>query len=118
MKFDFRKPAHLVALILMLITFFVVFIYPALVFAGFFESTAEIPPLDENMRLILEILFFILQLLFILVLLVIIPFTWYKLVDGYTLKEIFSKIRMTSQGVDMAFLWGIITFMLTYFIFF
>ena len=120
MDFDIKKPAHLLALFLMIITFIIMFVYPILTFAGFFPSTSdvEIPEIYEQYRTVFEIITIIMQLALIVFILIIIPFIWYFLVNNIRLKEIYSRIKLTSENVDIAFLWGVVAVIIIYAILF
>ena len=39
----------------------------------------------------------------------LVPFAWYYLVNKLGIKQTFSRIKLVSENIDKAFLWGIIT---------
>jgi membrane protease YdiL (CAAX protease family) len=106
----------IIAVILLSITFIFIIGVPILSFIGVLPTTSSvtIEEIPESMQLLSEILILIIQLAIIIGLLVIIPFIWYFLVNGYSLKQIFSKIKLTLERIDEAFLWGILAVILMY----
>lgn len=115
-----KKPSHIIVLALMCITIFVMFVVPVLTFFGFFPTDVEtdISDLPESLRLIFDIFIVAMQLTIIIFLLIIIPFLWYKFVNNLSLKEIYSQIRLTVEGLDRAILWGFVSVIFTFILFF
>lgn len=110
MDFDSHKPSHLVALLLLLgsLTLFIGFPLISLF------SSMQIPSLyDESMtpfqRGSIEVSLLFMQLLFVFIGLIIVPLLWYTLVNKMSLQEVFVRVRLQRQGLDMAFLWGFVT---------
>jgi membrane protease YdiL (CAAX protease family) len=118
MDFTFKKPSHLFALFLMLLTFTFIIIVPYLSFFDVIssENSRELENLSESMFFQVSILIF--QLLLIIGLLVIIPVIWYYIVNNYDLQKIVKKLKITSENIDVAFLWGIISVIIIFIIFF
>lgn len=118
MDFTFKKPSHLFSLFLMLLTFTFIIIMPYLSFFDVIssENTIELENLSESIFFQVSILIF--QLLLIIGLLVIIPVIWYYIVNHYDLQKIVKKLKLTSENIDMAFLWGIISVIIIFIIFF
>ncbi len=110
MDFNIKKPLHILALILLIVTFFVFIIFPILSFMGVFPSTqtVEVQELSESIRLLSELIMLVVQLCLVFGLLVIVPILWYVLVNECTIKEAFSRLKLRLAHIDMAFLWGII----------
>jgi membrane protease YdiL (CAAX protease family) len=110
MDFNIKKPLHILALILLIVTFFVFIIFPILSFIGVFPSTqsVEVQELSESIRLLSELIMLVVQLCLVFGLLVIVPILWYILVNECTIKEAFSRLKLRLVRIDMAFLWGII----------
>jgi len=117
MDFNIKKPLHILALILVTLSFFFIIIVPILSFAGTFPSTQsiEFQEVSESIKLISEIFFLIFQLVLVYGLMVVIPFLWYFLVNNFNLKEIFSRIKLKSENIDKAFLWGITSAIVIFF---
>ncbi len=118
MDFTLKKSSHLFALFLMLLTFTFIIIMPYLSFFDVIssENTIELENLSESMFFQVSILIF--QLLLIIGLLVIIPVIWYYIVNNYDLQKIVKKLKLTSENIDVAFLWGIISVIIIFIIFF
>ena len=119
MDFDFKKPSHLFALFLILLTFAFIIVMPYLSFFGIISSTQGISDIENlSESFFFQIYLLVFQLLFMIGLLIIIPIIWYYIVNHYNLKKIFEKLKLTSVNIDMAFLWGIVAVIITFLIFF
>jgi uncharacterized protein len=120
MDFNIRKPLHILALILMLVTFFVIIIFPILSFIGVFPSTQsiEVDEVSESIKLLSELIMLVVQLCLVFGLLVIVPILWYILVNECTLKEAFSRLKLRLERIDMAFLWGILAAIIIFIVIF
>ena len=120
MEFNIKNPLHILACILLMITIIVIIIMPMLSFFGILPSTqsADIQQVYESGGLLLEIFSLAFQLVIILGLLVLIPFLWYILVNNCKIKEIFSRLKLTTENIDNAFLWGFLAAILIFVVFF
>jgi len=120
MDFNIRKPLHILALVLLAITFIIIIILPILTFFGVFPSTQSIETqeLSESLRVMSEIMVLILQLALIFGLLVIVPVLWYIMVNECKLKEIFLRLKLKLENIDTAFLWGILAAITIFFVIF
>lgn len=49
------------------------------------------------------------QFLFVFAGLIFVPLLWYKVVNQISLKEMFSRLQLKKEGLDMALLWGFLT---------
>jgi membrane protease YdiL (CAAX protease family) len=101
MDFNIKKPAHIIALLILLGVFFLIIIYPAVSFLGFFQSveTTEIEltePLILLSSVITVLIFFVT------------PILWYLLVNKYSIKEMLNRLKLRSERIDEAFLWGVL----------
>ncbi len=83
-------------------SYYLIFIIPIITFFILIDS----PHLIENLQ-ISEIVALESQLLVIAVF-ILIPFAWYYFVNNLKLKDIFRRIKLVSENIDKAFLWGII----------
>ncbi len=117
MDFDIKKPLHILALILVTLSFFFIIIVPILSFAGTFPTTqsTEFQEISESLKFISEIFFLIFQLVLVFGLMVVVPFLWYFLVNNCNIKEFFSRIKLRSDNIDKAFLWGILSAIVIFF---
>ena len=111
MDFNYRKPMHVLALLLIISSIFIILISPILSFFEFFPSTqsVEYQNIVDNLNLMVEIFMLILQLAFAFVFLILFPLLWYVLVNSISFKKALSRIRLTFENIDIAFLWGILT---------
>jgi len=116
MDFDIRKPTHLLSLVLISITFFVIIILPIFSFLGFFPTTDSIDTSSYSKvyKLFIEIFTLIFQLAFVMVLLIIFPLIWYFLVNKNNFKQAFSNMRLSLNNIDNAVAWGIISTIVIY----
>lgn len=99
MDFDIKKPLHILALLVLLFSLFMVIISPIL-------SYIEILP---PMRLDIQDEFIILigQIIAILIFIGT-PLIWYLFVNRYSLRKMFSSLKLQRENIDSAFLWGIV----------
>jgi len=100
MEFNYRKPLHLLALLVVLFAFFLLIVIPILSFLGVFSTVAEATVVSEFAVLLGSI---ITVLIFIGI-----PFIWYLLVNRYSIKEMFNAVKLRKERIDEAFLWGIV----------
>jgi uncharacterized protein len=103
MAFNIRKPGHILGLILFLFSFYLFFIDPLLGFLKVFSFAS-----------VLGINNFIFFGILVILLFFIIPFAWYFLIDGYSFEKMFEKLSLHGEGIDIAFLWGVIAALLMF----
>lgn len=103
MKFDIKKPSNILALIVLFISFYLLFIDPLLIYLNAY-SLMDLLGLTS-----LESIG-----IFTVILLLITPFVWYFFVDKCSFKEIFNSLKLRSNEFDMAFVWGIGTAILMF----
>jgi len=117
MDFNIKKPLHILALILVTLSFFFIIIVPILSFFGTLPSTQSFDPKEmyDSIKLLSEIFFLTFQLVLVYGLMVVIPFLWYFLVNNCNIKEIFNRIKLRSENIDKAFLWGIVSAIIIFF---
>lgn len=112
MDFDGKKPLHLFALMLLIGAFLMIIVLPVY---SFFTAPATldstpIGEMSEVFQIIVEIIALLIQILVVAIgIFILVPFIWYFLVNRISLKEIFSRIKLRREGMDMAFLWGIVS---------
>ncbi|KYK30566.1 MAG: hypothetical protein AYK22_03595 [Thermoplasmatales archaeon SG8-52-3] len=102
MDFKFDKPSHIFALILLLISFILIFILPIFTFIISIDTNELLDTID-----IPEIVAVQSQLL-VIAIFILVPFAWYYIVNKSNFKDIKSRIKLVSQNIDKAFLWGIL----------
>lgn len=110
MDFTGNKPTHLVALLGLLGSLALFILFP-LVSVFFPTEIPDIysPILSPLQKLTLEMVLLFVQFLFVFVGLIFVPLLWYKVVNQISLKEIFSRLQLKKQGLDLALLWGFLT---------
>ncbi len=119
MDFDFKKPYHLFALLLILVTFAFIIVMPILSFFEIISSNPSTQTIETlSGSLFFQVFLLIVQLLLVIGLLIIIPIIWYYIVNRYELKKIFERLKFTFENIDIAFLWGIAATILVFVIFF
>jgi hypothetical protein len=108
MDFDFRKPRHLLAFILLSISFLLVIVSAIISYFMPFPTSSSIGTYTGITQLILEIYLLTFSLLFVVLLMIIIPMMWYILVNRLRLREILHRLLLHRQGLSQALLWGFI----------
>ena len=111
MDFNIKKPAHIFALITVIITFLVFMIIPVLSYFGVSSSTQtdQISVPSGSFGMIFEIIVLLFQTAIVILLFIIIPVLWYLIVNKFTLKETLYRLKLRIHEIDIAFLWGVIT---------
>ena len=90
---------------------FMFIVLPIISYFGFLGmgSTDQIGNLPPSFMVFFEILALVLQGIFVIVLLILSPYVWYALVNKCSWKQIRERIKLKTEQLDMAFLWGILT---------
>lgn len=111
MDFDYRKPLHILALLLIISSIFIIFISQIMTFFSIppFDQPNDYESLGQGLNLMLEAVFLVFYLLFSFVFFILFPLLWYIFVNSLSFKKALSKIRITLENIDIAFLWGILT---------
>ena len=111
MDFSIKKPTHIFALIMIIITFLIFIFLPVFSYFGlsFSTQTDQISVTQGSFGIIFEIILLLFQILIVIGLFIIVPFLWYFIVNKFTLREIVYQLKLRVQGIDIAFLWGIVT---------
>lgn len=107
MDFNIRKPAHILAFLMLLVSFIVIIILPILTFINVGPSVDD-PEIAESLQLLNEVFILIFQLILALVLFILIPIFWYLLVNNLSVKDALNKMRIKFDNIDIAFLYGIL----------
>ncbi|VVB62149.1 CAAX protease self-immunity [uncultured archaeon] len=115
MDFDFKKPTHLFALIVLLGSFLLFIGYPLI---SLFSTSQTLEIYNQSMtpfqKLVIEVTLLFFQLFFVFVGLILVPILWYKLVNKISLKEMFTRLNLRREGFQMAILWGFITIIIAF----
>jgi hypothetical protein len=113
MDFNFKNPTHLVALFLLLLSFLMFVIVPIFTYFGMFgditSTTTQFENFPEGFKILFELFTLLLQFTLVIILFVLIPFLWYKIVNNYSLDNIKKTLRLKKERLDMSFVYGIIT---------
>jgi hypothetical protein len=112
MDFTIRKPLHLFALCLLILTFLLIIILPIFSFFGFGATTSDylqqLEEFPESYQILLEVITLLLQLLLVIGLFIVVPFLWYFLVNHLSLKDMLSRLQLKKEKIELALLWGAI----------
>lgn len=118
MEFDYKNPSHLVALFLLFISFIMFVAVPIITFFGVFgdmeSTTTMLQEYPEGFKIIFEMFALLLQLTLVIILFVLVPFVWYKLVNKFSITQMIEAIRLKTKNVDMALVYGILTAAITF----
>ncbi len=112
MDFTYRKPSHLFAVLLVMLSIFVFVILPIVSFFGVMSSdsaTGQLPQFPNEYAVYMEVIILLLQIVFVIFLFILVPVIWYTLVNQFSFKEMFYRLRLQVKGIDKAILWGIVT---------
>jgi membrane protease YdiL (CAAX protease family) len=102
MDFNFKNPLHILALIILSLSFFMIFVLPIMTFF----VLQNMPNYLEEVN-ISEIVAIQSQIIIIAVF-IIVPILWYVLVNKIGIKEIFSRMKLVKENLGIAVLWGFI----------
>ncbi|MDP4164840.1 MAG: hypothetical protein Q8898_17235, partial [Bacillota bacterium] len=114
MDFSFKKPTHLLALLALLIAFFLLIGLSVLSFLGIGVSTSS-TTVPASMQITVEILALIIQLLIVVVGIFLgVPFLWYFLVNRLTVRQMLERIQLRRERIDRALMWGVFAVFFTF----
>jgi membrane protease YdiL (CAAX protease family) len=112
MDFNVKKPTHIFALAILVVAFAVIILLPIYSFfnASLSIESTQIEEASELVRLLVEIIALVLQILLVAIgIFIIVPLIWYFLVNKLSFKEILNRIKLRKEGMDMAVLWGVVS---------
>lgn len=112
MDFKFEKPSHIFALLLVLISFFLIFFLPVFTFFVALDTNQLLDTVD-----IPEIVAIQSQLL-VIAIFILVPFAWYYIVNKSNFKQTLSRIKLVGKDIDKAFLWGVVSAVVIFLIIF
>jgi membrane protease YdiL (CAAX protease family) len=103
MDFKPDKPSHIFALVLLLISILLIFILPLYTFIIAFDTTELLETINipESVAVSSQLL--------VIAIFILIPFAWYYFVNGSDFKDFKSRIKLVSQDIDKAFIWGVLS---------
>jgi len=100
MDFDFKNPLHILALIILSISFFLIFVLPIMTFFVLQDMPNYLEEVDISEIVALQ------SQIIIIAVFIIVPILWYVLVNKLGTKEIFSRLKLVKDNLGTAFLWG------------
>jgi len=112
MDFNIKKPTHIFALAILVVAFAVIILLPIYSFfnASLSIESTQIEEASELVRLLVEIIALVLQILLVAIgIFIIVPLIWYFLVNKLSFKEILFRIKLRKEGMDIAVLWGVVS---------
>ena len=118
MDFNYRKPIHFLALLLILSSIIFILILPVIQFLNMIPSaqTSDYQAIEEELGLLLEAMNLIFTLFLAFVFFILFPLLWYLFVNSFSFRKSIAKIRITLENIDIAFLWGVLATILIYII--
>lgn len=117
MDFNFRKPTHLLALLALLIAFFLLIGLSVLSYFGISPSTtsSQISTMPASVQIYVEIFALIVQLLIVVVGIFLgVPFLWYLLVNRFNVRQMLERIQLKKENLDRALMWGVFAVFFTF----
>ena len=108
MDFNLRRPRHILALILLSLSFLLLIVASIFSFFQPFPTTSGIGNYTGITQYFLEIYIVAFSLLLVFVLMVFVPMAWYILDNRLNTREILQRLRLHRQDLTQAFLWGVI----------
>ena len=112
MDFNFRKPAHIFAALFVAASLLVFVVLPIISFFSVMSTdstVAQFTQFPEGYAAAMEVFILLLQLIFVVFLFILVPLLWYALVNRLSVTEMFSRLRLRKEGLDIAIMWGIVT---------
>ncbi len=109
MDFDFRQPRHVLAFVLLSISFLLLIVYAVVSYFEPIPETSGIGSYTGVTQLLFEIYLVAFSLIFVVILMVIIPMLWYVLVNRLRFSEILQRLRLSRERLGPALYWGIVT---------
>ena len=101
MEFNIKNPLHIFALLVLLFVFFLLFVLPILSFFG-------VSPSVQTVNIELTEPLILLSSIITILIFVGTPLIWYVLVNRFSIREMLHNLKLRSEGIDSAFLWGVV----------
>ena len=117
MDFNSSKPSHIFALFLVAVAFLLIIIFP--LYSYFYlpvsSDTSQLGIQSDFLQFILELFILLIQIVLVAIgIFIVVPLTWYSLVNKLKIQEAFIQMRLRRVGIDYATLWGILTVFLMF----
>jgi hypothetical protein len=120
MDFNYKKPSHIFALFLVILSLILFVVLPIISFVQGLsvDPGEEYQQLPENIRLLTEILIVVFQLALVFFFMIAVPIIWYLLVNDLSIKQSLKRMRLTLERIDEAILFGFLGAISIYALFF
>ena len=112
MDFSIEKPSHIFALLLLILSFFLIFVLPIATFFILLDAPQLLENIDVSEATAIQ------WQLVVIAVFIVVPFAWYFIVNRLGIRGILSRIKLVSQNIDKAFLWGILAAIVIFFLIF
>jgi len=73
------------------------------------STTGQLTQTTTGYSVVFEVVILLLQFVFVVFLFILVPLLWYALVNRLRPKEMFSRLRLRTEGLDKAVVWGVLT---------
>lgn len=112
MKVDFnpRKNLHIISLLLLSLSFFIIFVTPILTIFNIvpFDQSINTEDINQNSSLILEIFNLLFYLSVSFIFFILFPVMWYLFVNSYTIKKTIKQMKITLLNIKISLFWGLL----------
>jgi membrane protease YdiL (CAAX protease family) len=102
MDFNYQKLSHIFVFILLLLSFLLIFVLPIVTFFILLESPFLIDNINISEAVAVQ------SQLIVIAVFIFVPVIWYMVINKLKFKEVCIRIKLVSQNIDKAFLWGIL----------
>ncbi|MBS3778587.1 MAG: CPBP family intramembrane metalloprotease [Candidatus Thermoplasmatota archaeon] len=113
MDFNQKNPTHLIAVFLVFLSLLMFVAVPIFTYFGSFgdmtSTTSQIGEFPDGFKFVFEIFALLMQLTLVIILFILVPFAWYKIVNKFSLDQMKEAIRLKKDQIDMTVIYGIIT---------
>jgi membrane protease YdiL (CAAX protease family) len=108
MDFKVDKPSHIFALLLLIFSILLVFILPVATFIIMLDHPLSLEDID------IPELTAVLNQFIVIATFILVPIAWYFIVNKLSFKGTLSRMKLVSENIDKAFLWGILAAILIF----
>ncbi len=112
MDFNIGKASHIFAFLLLIGSFLFIFILPIVTFFILLDSPQLLETIEISEATAIQ------SQLLVIAIFILVPFAWYFIVNRLGIKGIFTRIKLVSENIDKAFLWGILAAIVIFFVIF
>lgn len=112
MDFNFEKPSHIFSLLLLIASFLFIFVLPIVTFFVLLDSPQLLESIDISEASAIG------SQLLVIAVFIFVPFAWYFVVNKLRFRGILERIKLVSEDIDKALLWGILAAIVIFFVIF